>query len=146
MKQPNDVKAIESNSTKELYFKNLSLIDLNENGVENQLSASSVAKYKTSFEFEDVNATYKRTHNLVANRAVYEDGLVNMEGNISLKRGNDFSFVGDDLIYDMEDEAVYVDKHFRLDMNGSTVIGENLYYNLDREEVKADFIRASIRF
>jgi LPS export ABC transporter protein LptC len=146
MKQPNDIKPIESNSTKELYFKNLSLIDLSEKGVENRLVSSSVIKYRDSFEFKEINATYKRTHNLVAGRATYRDGLVYMEDNISLQRSDGFSFVANDLVYNMEDEVAYAKSDFKLDINGSSVSGENLYYNLNREEVKADFIKAMISF
>jgi len=146
MKQPNDVKAIESNLSKELYFKNLSLIDLNQNGVENRLLASSISKYKDFFEFEKIDATYKKNHKLLANRATYRDGFVHIENNISLKRSDGLSFIANNLEYNMETKSLYAKSDFQLDINGSRVLGKNLYYNLDIKEVKADFIRAKIEF
>ncbi|NEW60254.1 LPS export ABC transporter periplasmic protein LptC [Sulfurovum sp. bin170] len=146
MEQPNDVKAIESNSSKELYFKNLSLIDLSEKGIENRLVSSSVIKDGDSFEFEDIDITYKQTHRILAKKAIYRDDFVYLEDNISLRRDDGFSFVTDDLKYSMEEKIASTDSHFRLDMNGSRVSGEKLYYNLDREEVSADRIDASIIF
>jgi lipopolysaccharide assembly outer membrane protein LptD (OstA) len=146
MKQPNDIKPIESNSTKELYFKNLSLIGLSEKGVENRLISSSVIKYRDHFEFKDINATYKREHNLLANRAIYRDRLVSMEGNISLQRSDGFSFIADKLLFNIESKLLYAESDFQLDINGSSVSGKNLHYNLEREEVHADFIKAMLTF
>ena len=146
MEQPVDIKAIESNSSKEIYFKNLALIDLNEEGIENQLLSSSLMKSKDSFEFEDINVTYKKNHNILAERAMYREGLVHMEGNVSLRRSDGFSFITDDLVYNMDDKVASTKGDFRLDINESRVSGENLYYNLDREEVKANTIRANISF
>ncbi|SFV64811.1 hypothetical protein MNB_SV-12-130 [hydrothermal vent metagenome] len=146
MKQPNSVKAIESNSSKELYFKNLSLIDLNENGVENQLVASSVIKDGDSFGLEDVDITYKQTQRILAKKAIYRDDFVYLEDNISLKRDDGFSFIADDLKYSMKKKVATTNSHFRLDTNGSRISGKKLYYNLDREEVSADGIDATIRY
>lgn len=146
MEQPNDIEPIDSNLSRELYFKNLSLIDLSENGIDNQLLASSIIKYKDSFEFEDINATYKKTHTVLAKKAVYRDDIIYLENNISLKRGNEFSFETNSLKYSIDDKIAHTDSSFILDINGSRVIGEKLYYNLESEKVSADSIKATIHF
>jgi len=146
MEQPNDVKAIESNSSKELFFENLSLIDLSENGIDNQLLASSVVKYKDSFEFANIDVNYKKTHTILAKKAVYRDNIVYLNDNISLKKGDEFSFTTNSLVYSIDDEIAHTDGAFVLDINDSRVIGEKLYYDLDIEEVSANAIRATIQF
>jgi LPS export ABC transporter protein LptC len=146
MENPKSLKAVESNSSKEVYFKNLSLIDLNERGIENQLVSSSVMKYSESFEFENVNIIYKKTHTVSAQKATYKDGFIYLEDNISLRRDDGFSFVTDDLRYSIDEKIASTDSPFRLDMNGSRVFGKKLYYNLDKEVISADKINASIFF
>jgi LPS export ABC transporter protein LptC len=144
--QPNDIKAIESNSLKEIYFKNLSLVDLSENGIDNQLLSSSIIKYKNSFELKDVNATYKKTHTILAKKALYKYDTIYLEDNIFLKKGDEFSFSTNSLIYSMDDKIAHTDGRFVLDINGSRVTGEKLHYNLEREEVLADRVKASLHF
>ncbi len=146
MERPANIKAMEPNSSKELYFKNLYLVDLSENGVDNQLMSSSVVKYKNSFELKDINVTYEKIHTVLAKKAVYKYDTLYLEDNISLKKGDEFSFVTKSLVYDMNEKIANSDGGFILDINGSRVVGEKLYYNLEREEVSADAIRASLLF
>ncbi len=144
--KPNNIKAIESNSSKEIYFKKFSLLEIDENGVENQLVASEATKDKNSFYLIDINITHKKIHTLLAKKAVYIKNFIYLEGNVWLKRDDGFSFWTNDLNYRIKDKIAYTNRGFIIDMNKSKISGKELYYNLNTENISAKEINASINY
>ena len=72
MVEPTNVDAVESNSSKEVLFKNFSLIELNEEGISNQVISSEAIKYKAYFYLDDLNITYENIHYFKANNLLYD--------------------------------------------------------------------------
>jgi len=142
--KPNSVMAIEANSTKEVYFKNFSLIELTQTGVENQLISSEAIKYKKGFHFKDINITYRNSHYLLAKKALYRENFIYLEDNISLRRNDGLFFKSDNLEYSLKEKVLRSNSDFKLDINGSIVQGNNLYYNLDTKRLTAQNIMAFI--
>ncbi len=145
-KKPNSIKAIEANSSKEIYFKNFSLLEIDKNGIENQLIAKEAIKDKNSFYLMDINITHKKIHNLLAKKAVYIKDFIYLEGNVWLTRDDGFSFWTNDLNYRIKDKIAYTNRGFTIDMNESKISGNNLYYNLNTKKISAKDINASIKY
>jgi len=143
--KPRNLKAIESNVSQEILFENFSLVELTEQGVENQLIASLATKYKGDrFEFRDINITEKE-HIICAKEARYENKIIYLKDNILLKRADGLSFKADELRYNIKDKIAHIDSKFLLDINSSSYIsGRELLYDFDKKEISANMINATI--
>ncbi|HHH20118.1 MAG TPA: hypothetical protein ENK86_06385 [Campylobacterales bacterium] len=141
-----NVDAVESNSSKELSFKNFSLIEITPQGVENRLAASEAMKYRTHFELTDVNITYQNTQHLLAKRATYRDDFITLEDSVVLQRDDGFAFETSALAYSVPSKQLHNKVAFQIDMNESRIVGENLRYDFNEKNVSADRIRAKIYF
>ncbi|MCH9740130.1 MAG: LPS export ABC transporter periplasmic protein LptC [Epsilonproteobacteria bacterium] len=144
--KPSDISAIESNSSKELTFKNFSLIEVTETGVSNQLVSSQAVKYKSHFELDDINISYQKNHHLLAKKAIYRDDFIYLNDDIILKRDDGIAFTTQKLEYSLKDKNIHTTNEFQIDINESSVKGENLRYDFKQKSVSADKIHAKIVF
>ncbi len=146
IEKPRSIKLIESNSTKELFFKNFSLLEIDENGVKNQLNAKEATKDKNSFYLTDINITHDKTDNILAKKAIYVKDFIYLKDRVILKRKDDFKFWTNDLNYRVKDKIAYTNRGFTLISNKNRINGTNLYYNLKTKEISAKDINASIDY
>ena len=146
IEKPRSIKLIESNSTKELFFKNFSLLEIDENGVKNQLNAKEATKDKNSFYLIDINITHDKTDNILAKKAIYVKDFIYLKDRVILKRKDDFKFWTNDLNYRVKDKIAYTNRGFTLISNKNRINGTNLYYNLKTKEISAKDINASIDY
>jgi LPS export ABC transporter protein LptC len=144
--KPKSVKAIESNSSKEIYFKNFSLLEIDKSGIKNQLVAQEATKDKNSFYLVDINITHQKHHNLMAKKAVYVKDFIYLKGDVLLKRSDGFSFLTNDLNYRIKDKIAYTNKGFVMDINRSKISGRDLKYNLNTKDISAKRINALIEY
>ena len=146
IEQPNNIDAIESNSSKEALFRDFSLVEINQNGIENELKATEAIKYKNSLEARDINITHEKVYQVLAQRAIYKKNLLSIEKNITLKKDNEMKFQTDNLEYHIKEKIAYIKDSFIIDINGSKILGSHLRYDLNKGEISADGINASIEF
>ena len=146
IEEPKNIKLIESNSTKELFFKNFSLLEIDENGVKNQLNAKEATKDKNSFYLIDINITHDKTDNILAKKAIYMKDFIYLKDRVTLKRKGEFQFSTNDLNYRVKDKIAYTNSGFILKINQNRINGTNLYYNLKTKEISAKKINASIDY
>jgi len=144
IEKPNSIESIETNSSKEALFRDFSLVEINEKGIENELRATEAIKYKNSLEARDINITHKKIYHVLAKKAVYKKNIVSIENNITLKKDNEMEFQTDTLTYKMKEKIAYTDDGFIMDINGSKIRGTHLKYDLNRGEISADNINASM--
>ena len=144
IEKPNSIKSIESNSSKEALFRDFSLVEINKNGIKNELIASEAIKYKDSFEASYINITHEKIYHVLAKKAIYKKNLVYLEDNITLKKDNEMEFQTNSLKYNMKDKIAYTEDNFMMDINGSKIEGTHLKYDLDRGKISADSISASM--
>ena len=104
IEQPNNIDAIESNSSKEALFRDFSLVEINQNGIENELKATEAIKYKNSLEARDINITHEKVYHVLAQRAIYKKNLLSIEKNITLKKDNEMKFQTDNLEYHIKEK------------------------------------------
>jgi len=142
--QTHSVHPIESNASKELLFQNFSLIELGENGIAQQLSASLAIKDKRYFELDDINVTYQKTQHLLAKKARYEEKFIYLTDHVRLSRDDGVRFETKALTYSLVKGSISSHKPFVLEMNESRIAGDNLHYNLKSKRVWADNIEAKI--
>ena len=146
IEEPKNIKLIESNSTKELFFKNFSLLEIDESGVKNQLNAKEATKDKNSFYLIDINITHDKTDNILAKKAIYMKDFIYLKDRVTLKRKGEFQFSTNDLNYRVKDKIAYTNSGFILKINQNRINGTNLYYNLKTKEISAKEINASIDY
>jgi len=145
-KKPDSINIKESNSSKELLFEKLHLFDINESGINNELIAIKIVKYKEYFEAKNINITHQKIYNIIAQKAIYKDGLLSVEDNITFRKDSIISFKTNSLIYKNKEKLLYTKDGFIMDFNGSKVIGTNLKYNLKDGKIWADKIHAKILY
>jgi LPS export ABC transporter protein LptC len=146
IEQPNNIDAIESNSSKEALFRDFSLVEINQNGIENELKATEAIKYKNSLEARDINITHEKVYHILAQRAIYKKNLLSIEKNITLKKDNEMKFQTDNLEYHIKEKIAYIKDTFIIDINGSKILGSHLRYDLNKGEISADGINATIEY
>jgi LPS export ABC transporter protein LptC len=146
IEQPNNIDAIESNSSKEALFRDFSLVEINQNGIENELKATEAIKYKNSLEARDINITHEKVYHVLAQRAIYKKNLLSIEKNITLKKDNEMKFQTDNLEYHIKEKIAYIKDSFIIDINGSKILGSHLRYDLNKGEISADGINATIEY
>ncbi|HHB93592.1 MAG TPA: LPS export ABC transporter periplasmic protein LptC [Campylobacterales bacterium] len=144
IEKPNSIKSIESNSSKEALFRDFSLVEINKNGIKNELIATEAIKYKDYFEAKYINITHEKIYHLLAQKAIYKKNIVSLEDNITLKKDNEMEFQTESLIYKMREKIAYTEDGFIMDINGSKIRGTHLKYDLNRGEISAEGINASI--
>jgi len=142
--KPRNIKAIESNCSREALFRDFYLVEINQEGIKNALRATEAIKYKNSFQAKDINITHNRIYHLFAQKAIYKKNIVSIENNITLKKDNAMEFQTDNLTYKMKEEIAYTDDGFIMNINGSKIRGTHLKYDLNRGEISADNINASM--
>jgi LPS export ABC transporter protein LptC len=140
------VDPIESNASTELIFENFSLIELNEEGVAQQLSGSFALKDKRYFALNDINVTYQKSHHLVAKQAHYQDKFIYFDDRVEIFREDGVHFETKGLSYALDRGSIQSPKAFSLEMNRSRITGEGLHYNLNSKRIWADHIHANIIF
>ncbi len=144
--RPNSVHVVESNGTTELMFQQFTLMELDEQGVANQLSASLAVKDKSYFKLKDVNVSYQKSQHLLAKNARYEDKFLYLKDQVRIQRDDGLSFETEDLVYALSKGEIHTEKSFSIEMNQSRIGGEKLHYNLKSRRVFADKIEATIIF
>ena len=139
-----DIKAVKSTSTKELVFKDFSLIELGEQGITHQMISSKALKDKKFFTLSDINITYNEIQHLYAKEARYEKDIIHLKNEVILSRNDGIYFNSEHLKYTVKTQKLYIDSNFSLDINGSIIVGKNLCYSLDDKNISADNISAKI--
>ncbi len=144
IEEPNSINVSESNLSKDILFKDFVLVEINQNGIENRLKATEAVKYKDVLEAIEINITHKKVYHIIAQKAIYKKNIISIEDNITLKKDNEFEFKTDALIYKMKQRLAYTKDGFIMDINGSKIYGTNLKYDLIKEEISADKIKATM--
>jgi LPS export ABC transporter protein LptC len=143
---PSSQSAIKSDGTREILFENFSLFEVKEESLGNKISASEAIKYKTHFDFKDINLSDANGDKIVATRATYKDRAVYMESNITITAQNGLLFSTENINYQLSRKVLKSETPFTLDFNGSRIEGKNLVYSMKSKEISADNIHASISF
>ena len=144
IEKPHSIKLIESNCSKEALFREFSLVDINQNGIKNELIASEGIKYRDYFEAKYINITHEKIYHVIAQKAIYIKNLVSLENNITLKKDNKMEFQTNSLKYNMKKKIAYTEDGFMMNTNGTTIRGTNLKYDLSIGKISADKIHASM--
>ena len=144
IEKPNSIDVSEANSSKEVIFRDFALIDINQDGIKNEIKATEAVKYKNSLEAKNINITHEKVYHVIAQKAIYRNNLISIENNITLKKDNEMEFKTDSLEYSMKKNMLYTKDGFVMDINGSKIYGNHLKYDLNNKEILASGINATI--
>jgi len=91
---------------------------------------------------------YKDEHidKLSAQKGIFVDNYLYLEGNISVYQKDNFSCFTQNAIYDKKLSILSVPKEFIVKLNGSTIKGKKLLYDIQTKLLKASHIEASLEF
>jgi|GEM_PF-1721972 len=140
------IEIVESNSTKEFYFKNFTLLELNSSGVKNSLKAREATKYIGSFFLKQIELNYKNEDKILADRAIYIKDNIFLKGNIVFEEINRFKFWSSNLSYNIKSKEIYTNSRFKLYMAENIIVGNRLQYNMVEKEILASNIDANLTY
>jgi len=141
---PSSKEAITSKGDKEVVFKDFALFEVRIDSSGRQIYAHEATKYQNYLDLKEINISDENGHNILAKRAIYEDDTIFMKDEIKLSRKDGLTFQAINLSYDIKTEEVETFDTFKLKFNGNHVEGVNLKYSLQKKEISADDIEASI--
>ncbi len=144
--RPDQVTQKESNMTTELVFESFTLIELNESGVTNRLSASLALKDKSFFKLSDVNVSYQNRYTLLAKDARYQAQRIYLNHDVRIEERNGSHFETQDLLYELKTGRVITHEPFvvKIPQGGGWIKGDNLNYNLKTKALLAEQIHAHL--
>ena len=143
---PTSRVAISGKSEKEVQFENFQLFNLREKESSQTIRATSAVKYNTYINFNNVNVRNDLGDMIVSDKARYEDDLLYMNSNVKVSRNNGMKFSTESLNYDLKKKMITTLKPFLLEVNQSTIRGEALVFEVEKNIISAHNINASIWF
>jgi len=145
-KSKKSIKVVEPNSSKEFYFEEFTLLELNETGVKNSLKAKEATKYKETFLLKDIELNYENEDIVFAKSAVYVKNSVYLKDNVVFEEIGRFKFWSSDLNYNIKSKDIYTSGNFKLKIKDNTILGKNLKYNMEEKEIEASNIEANVTY
>ena len=145
-KPKKSIRVIEPNSSKEFYFEEFTLLELNETGVKNSLKAREATKYKETFILKDIELNYENEDRVFADSAVYVKNIIFLKGNIVFEEIDRFKFWSSDLNYNIKTKDIYTSSTFKLKIKDNSIVGKKLKYNMKEKEIEAFNIDANITY
>jgi LPS export ABC transporter protein LptC len=145
-KPKESVKVTEPNSTKEFYFEDFTLLELNGTGIKNSLKAKEATKYKETFLLKEIELNYENEDRVFADSAVYVKNIVYLKGNILFEEIGSFKFWSSDLNYNIKTKDIYTSSTFRLKIRDNSIVGKKLKYNMKEKDIEASNIDANLTY
>ncbi len=136
----------QSNSTKEFYFKDFILLELNSTGIKNALKAKEATKYKDTFILKDIELNYENEDRVFAKSAVYIKDSIYLKDNVVFEEIGNFKFWSSDLNYNIKSKNIYTSSNFKLKIRDSSIVGKGLKYNMRDKEIEASNIDANVSY
>jgi LPS export ABC transporter protein LptC len=140
------IKVAQSNSTKEFYFKDFILLELNSTGIKNSLKAKEATKYKDTFILKDIELNYENEDRVFAKSAVYIKDSIYLKDNVVFEEIGNFKFWSSDLNYNIKSKNIYTSSNFKLKIRDSSIVGKGLKYNMRDKEIEASNIDANVSY
>lgn len=134
--------AVISTSKKELEFTNSTFSEVNSTNQLSQSFAKHGIQVNGVLTLNNILYGGQKLKFLKADKAVYDGNISTLYGDVVLKQENGFGYKTDKAIYDMNKQFVYIPNAFVANMNGNTMRGKELKYNIQQQNVKANNIHA----
>lgn len=141
-----DIKQKEKEERPIVTFEDATMYVIDEKEVQRIVQAKTALIYNTKEQLYDAIIVERTvddqnevtTDNVRANYLEKKDNLVKMIGDIKYNRGTFLTLNSDELYYDLNTKIVYNSHPFDLMYNGQNMKGKNLYYDANKNFLKAD--------
>jgi len=121
-------------------FYNSILYDINNNEVSKIIQSKQAFSYKNKDELYTATIILKSKNSVNSISADYiqrRNVIYKFYDNVYLNKGEDFSLSTDFLVYDEFDKILKNDTRFIINYKNSIMMGQNLYYDLNKEYLQA---------
>jgi len=143
---PISQEAKSAKGEKEVEFQHFSLYDIKKDKASQEISAEHMVKYQNYLEMREIDLKDEKGHRLLSEKAIYEEQYIFMHKGVKLLSNDGLKFSTNSLNYNINTKDIKTDEPFILEFNATTIKGENLLLNMDKNQVSADNIEASIYF
>ena len=127
----------------ELEFEKTTFTDVDNNMM--QAKAFSIFGVQKGGVLSLENLTYhtKNIKKLSANKAIYKENILYLEGNVTLNQKEGFTYKTQNAKYNQKTQILEITSAFEASMEKNSAYGKSLQYNALKKEVDAQMITAS---
>jgi len=141
---PSSKEAKSANTEREFLFKNASLSEVKIEEKIQKIYASKMVKYTNYLEVEDINISGENGYRVWGKRAIYGDDTVTITKGARVLREDGLTLESDNINYFIKREEIEIPNTFLLELNASTIKGEQLKLNIKSRRISAENVEASI--
>ena len=136
--------SLHKNDNKELEFTNTTFIEVDKKKMRAKAYGTYGVRQNGIFTLDDVEYSTNKIKQLLANKGVYKNNILYLDGNVSLKQKNGFRYTTQHANYNQKSEVLYITSPFIAHINKNIVHGDTLVYYTLKEEANATNIDAVI--
>jgi len=133
-----------SSSTKQLEFKNTTLIEVNTEKMLSNIVCSHGVKKNEILDLKEIIYHSKSINSLVAESGEYKNGIMYLDGGIKLQQKEGYVYHAEHAIYNTEKETLNIASEFTMYINKNTIRGRDLIYDAKTKVAKSKNINATV--
>jgi len=125
-------------------LSNFTLYEVDRVKLRTQLTAKDAKKFEDRYEIQNIDYTDNKKDflvNIQAQKAIYKDNNIFLNGDISFVREDGFTFHTQSAKYEKKDDLLTIKGKFFAKNKDSNMSGENLLYKINDEVVESKNIK-----
>lgn len=126
-------------------IQDFTLYELNLLGLSTLMKGEEGTRYSDRYEVQKINYTdnsQKYLANMTANRGIYRDKIVDLDGDIIYTRDDDFRFQTQSASYNKKTTIAQAHTRYKAFMGENSVVGTWLEYNNKEETARSKSVNA----
>lgn len=130
--------------TKELEFKDTLITEVSTQSLKSMAFSAYGVREAGKLHLYEVAYHSKELQMLRANHAMYSNGTIYLDGNITVTQKKGFIYYGQKARYDKNAKVLEITSDFKGVLKENLIYGTYLHYNLENKEVYAENIDAMV--
>jgi LPS export ABC transporter protein LptC len=124
----------------DITFENIHSYTITKDGINSNLKASKILKYKNRAVIYDVDADFlhkDEQNNIHANKALLKEDNIHLTGDVHYENNASLDIKSKDLVYNTKTEIATIKSPFILNTQSGAIKGNNLIYDKKNGTIKA---------
>jgi hypothetical protein len=135
-------KRVKVKSSKNLEFYDTDFTKVDTKGIVSIVNTKHGIRKKNILDVYDINYTDKQIKFLVSDKAKWINDVLYLDGNVSVYQKDGFKCFTQSAVYDKKSSILKIPDSFVAKLNGDTLNGVKLIYNLNTKILKASDVDA----
>jgi len=133
---------LHKNTNKELEFVKTTFLEVNDKKMLSKSYSTYGVRKNGVLTLDNVRYETNQIEKLLADKGVYKENILYLDGNVSLKEKKGFFYTTEHANYNQKTEVLYITSPFVAYINQNIIHGDSLVYYTLKEEVNATKIDA----